>query len=59
MIYLNYESVIEKSISNSHADGASSSGVTYRELTIREKYVYSDALYRLRTEESKTKSKGK
>ena len=59
MIHLNYKSVIEERISNSHTDHASSSGITFRELTKRERYAYSDALYRLRTEESTTKSKGR
>ena len=59
MIHLNYKSVIEERISNSHTDDASSSGITFRELTKRERYAYSDALYRIRTEESITKSRGR
>ena len=37
----------------------SSSSVTYHELTKREVDAYRDALYRIRTEESITKSKGR
>jgi hypothetical protein len=48
------------SSSNSHTtNGANSSSVTYRELTQREGYAYSDALHRMRTEESITKRKGR
>jgi transcription elongation factor Elf1 len=59
IIHLNYDSVIQESIPNSHTDNrVSSSSITYRELTKREVDAYRDALYRIRTEESITKSKG-
>jgi hypothetical protein len=61
MIHLNYESVIQVNVSDSHTDNDinSDNGVTYRELTKREAEAYGDALYRIRTEESITKNKGK
>ena len=60
MIRLNYDSVLQVIASDSHTDNnVSGSSVTYRELTKREGNAYSDALYRIRTEESMTKSKGK
>ena len=60
MIHLNYDSVIQVNASDSHTDNdVSDSSVTYRELTNRERDAYSDALYRIRNEESITKSKGR
>jgi hypothetical protein len=60
LVYLNYNSVIQVSIPQSHINnGVSSSSITYRELTKREADAYVDALYRIRTEESITKSKGR
>jgi hypothetical protein len=60
MIHLNYESVIQVNSPKSHIDNnASSSSVTYRELTKREADAYLDALYRIRTEESIIKNKGR
>jgi hypothetical protein len=48
------------SASDSHIDNdASSSSITYRELTKREGNAYTDALHRIRTEDSITKSKGR
>jgi hypothetical protein len=48
-------------VSGSHADNDinSDSGVTYRELTKGEGDAYMDALHRIKSEESITKSKGK
>jgi hypothetical protein len=58
MIHINYDSVIQVNTSDSHTDNSSSiSSVTYRELTKRERDAYSDALYRIKTEESITKNK--
>jgi hypothetical protein len=61
IIHLNYESVIQVSVSGLHADNDinSDSGVTYRELTKSEGDAYMDALHRIKSEESITKSKGK
>jgi hypothetical protein len=60
MIHLNYDSVIQVSVSDSHIDnGVSSSSITYRELTKREADAYRDALHRIRSEDSITKSKGR
>jgi hypothetical protein len=62
MIHLNYDSVIQVSISDSHTGNefsSSSSSIIYRELTKREVDAYSGALHRIRTEESITKSKGR
>jgi hypothetical protein len=60
MIHLNYDSVIQVDVFDSHTDNdINSSSVTYRELTNRERDAYSDALYRIRNEESITKSKGR
>jgi hypothetical protein len=56
MIHINYDSVIQVNTSDSHTDNSNSS-VTYRELTKRERDAYSDALYRIKTEESITKNK--
>jgi transcription elongation factor Elf1 len=61
IIHLNYDSVIQVSISDPHVrnDVSSSSSITYRELTKREGDAYRDALYRIRSENSITKSKGR
>jgi hypothetical protein len=60
MIHLNYDSVIQVSNSDPHAStSVSSSSISYRELTKREGEAYRDALYRIRTEDSITKSKGR
>jgi hypothetical protein len=60
IIHLNYDSVIQVSISDPHTNhDVSSNSVTYRELTKRERDAYSDALYRIRSEDSMTKSKGR
>jgi hypothetical protein len=61
MIHLNYESVIQVNVSGSHTDNdiSSSSGITYRELTKREGDAYRDALHRIRSEDSITKSEGR
>jgi hypothetical protein len=61
MIHLNYDSVIQVSSSYSHTDNdvSRNSSITYRELTKREANAYIDALHRIRTEESITKSKGR
>jgi hypothetical protein len=59
IIHLNYDSVIQVSSSDPHTDNeVSSSSITYRGLTKREVDAYIDALHRIRTEESMTKSKG-
>ena len=48
------------SSSDSHTDNVNSiSSVAYHELTKREGDAYRDALHRMRTEESITKSKGR
>lgn len=39
-------------------DVSSSTSITYRELIKRERDAYGDALYRIRSEDSITKSKG-
>jgi hypothetical protein len=60
LIYINYESVIQVSSSDPNArNGVSSSSITYDELTKREENAYRDALHRIRSEDSITKSKGK
>jgi hypothetical protein len=60
MVHLNYISVLQVNAFNSYTDNdVSSSSITYRELTKREVDAYRDALYRIRTEESITKSKGR
>jgi hypothetical protein len=60
IIHLNYDSVIQVKSPQSHIDNnASSSSATYRELTKREADAYTDALYRIKTEESISKSKGR
>jgi hypothetical protein len=60
LIHLNYDSVIQVSVSDLHTDNdVSNSSITYRELTKREGDAYRDALHRIRTEESITKSKGR
>jgi hypothetical protein len=53
IIHINYDSVLE--ISNSHKQDS----VTYRELTESEGEAYRNALHRIRSEESITKTKGK
>jgi hypothetical protein len=52
IIHLNYGSVIQVNVH-------SNSSITYRELTKREGDAYMDALHRIKSEESITKSKGK
>jgi hypothetical protein len=60
IIHLNYDSVIQVSSSYSHSNNnVGSSSITYRELTKREVDAYRDALHRIRSEESITKSKGR
>jgi hypothetical protein len=60
LIYLNYNSVIQVSRSQSHIDNdVSNSSITYRELTRREADAYIDALYCIKSEDSITKSKGR
>jgi hypothetical protein len=60
LIYLNYYSVIQVSSPQSDIDNdVSSSSITYRELTKREADAYIDALYRIKREDSITKSKGR
>ena len=61
IIHLNYDSVIQVNVSGSYTNGNihSNSSITYRELTKREGDAYKDALHRIRTEESITKSKGR
>ncbi|MFL6317136.1 MAG: hypothetical protein ACJ73C_10445 [Nitrososphaeraceae archaeon] len=61
LIHLNYDSVIQVNVSDSPTDNdvGSGSSITYRELTKREGDAYRDALHRMRTEESITKSKGR
>jgi hypothetical protein len=54
MIYLNYDSVLEIISSYRHNNDA-----TYRELTECEGEAYRNALHRIRSEESMTKSKGR
>lgn len=60
IIHLNYDSVIQASISDPHTDNiVCNNSVAYRELTKREADAYTDALYRIRTEDSITKSRGR
>jgi hypothetical protein len=61
MIHLNYDSVLQVNVSGSHTDNNvhSNSSITYRELTKREGDAYMDALYRIKSEDSITKSKGR
>jgi hypothetical protein len=61
IIHLNYHSVIQVNVSGLHTDNNihSNSSITYRELTKREGDAYMDALHRIKSEESITKSKGK
>jgi hypothetical protein len=59
LIHLNYDSVIQASISDPHTSNVSSSSITYRELTKREADAYRDTLHRIRNEDSITKSKGR
>jgi hypothetical protein len=61
IIHLNYGSVIQVNVSGSytHKNVHSNSSITYRELTKREGDAYMDALHRIKSEESITKSKGK
>jgi hypothetical protein len=59
IIHLNYDSVLQLSSSDQHANNDVSSSITYRELTEREGNAYRDALHRIRNEESITKSKGR
>ena len=61
IIHLNYDSVIQVNVSGSHTDNNvhSSSSITYCELTKREGDAYMDALHRIKSEDSITKSKGR
>lgn len=61
LIHLNYDSVIQVNVSDSPTDNdvGSGSSITYRELTKREGDAYRDALHRIRSEDSITKSKGR
>jgi hypothetical protein len=61
IIHLNYDSVIQVNVSGSCTDNNvhSNSSITYRELTKREGDAYMDALHRIKSEDSITKSKGR
>ena len=61
IIHLNYDSVIQVNVSDSYTNDNihSNSSITYRELTKREGDAYMDALHRIRSEDSITKSKGR
>jgi hypothetical protein len=61
IIHLNYDSVIQVDISDSHTDNnvRSNSSITYRELMKGEGDAYMDALHRIKSEDSITKSKGR
>lgn len=61
MINLNYDSVIQMSVSDLHTDNdvSSSSSITYRELTKREGDAYMDALHRIKSEDAIIKNKGR
>ena len=61
IVYLNYDSVLLLTSSDHHNGNKSnsSSNNTYRDLTKREINAYRNALRRIRTEESITKSKGR
>ena len=59
IIHLNYDSVIEITISDRDKNSDAQHSVTYRELTQREGDAYRNALHRIRNEESITKSKGR
>jgi hypothetical protein len=61
IIHLNYDSVIQVNVFDLHTDNNvnSNSSITYRELTKREGDAYMDALHRIRSEDSITKSKGR
>ena len=60
IIHLNYDSV-QVNVYGSHTDNnvRSNSSITYRELTKMEGDAYMDALHRIKSEDSITKSKGK
>ena len=61
IIHLNYDSVIQVSSSDPHVsnDVSSSSSITYRGLTKRERDAYGDALHRISSDDSITKNKGR
>jgi hypothetical protein len=59
LIHLNYDSVIQVSSSDSHTSNDINSNITYRELTKKEGDAYIDALHRIKSEDSITKSKGR
>jgi hypothetical protein len=61
IIHLNYDSVIQVNASGLDTDKNvhSNSSITYRELTKIEGDAYMDALHRIKSEESITKSKGR
>jgi hypothetical protein len=61
IIHLNYDSVVQVNVYGSHTDNnvRSNSSITYRELTKMEGDAYMDALHRIKSEDSITKSKGK
>ena len=58
---VNSDSVIQVNVSDSYTNDNihSNSSITYRELTKREGDAYMDALHRIRSEDSITKSKGR
>lgn len=62
IVHLSYDSVLILTNSNHHNGNKSNSRSNdnnYRDLTKRELNAYRNALYRIRTEESMTKSKGR
>jgi hypothetical protein len=59
LIHFNYDSVIQAITHGPHTSNVASSSITYHELTKREGDAYRDALYRIRSEDSITKSKGR
>jgi hypothetical protein len=59
MIHLNYDSVLEITSSDQQNNDVKNSIITYRELTKREGDAYMDALHRIRSENSITRSKGR
>jgi hypothetical protein len=59
MIHLNYGSVIQVSSPDSHKSNDVSSSITYRELTKKRGNAYRGDLYRIRSEDSITNSRGR
>jgi hypothetical protein len=59
IIHLNYDSVIQVDVSDSHTDKnvRSNSSITYRGLTKREGDAYMDALHRIKSEDSITEQR--